>query len=321
LGTPTGRRDLQVVGVGAIIAELGLVAMTPLLVGALGRLGRWLPLSGRLALRDAARNRGRTAPAVAAVLAAVAGTVAVATYIVSDDAREEAEYVARLPHGGIGVIVSEADQLSSLHRTRELVEEELPTAERADTLRIVPGDRDCGVWYDGTEAADGCGRLELAVPAGKECPLGAEDELREGRPEYSDEEIRDFYEDGRCADPAEGWWAYRVDPPVLVAGPELLSVLEISTDIVVLCAMDVPSVRSLRKELDALRVALAAADFEQLRQLGHRMRGVGTSYGFERVSSLVKQFVEGARARDKASLESDIAAYGDYLSKLQVAYE
>ena len=26
-----------------------------------------------------------------------------------------------------------------------------------------------------------------------------------------------------------------------------------------------------RKELDALRAALAAADFEQLRQLGHRM--------------------------------------------------
>jgi len=34
-------------------------------------------------LRDAVRNRGRTAPAVAAVLAAVAGTVAVATYAAS----------------------------------------------------------------------------------------------------------------------------------------------------------------------------------------------------------------------------------------------
>jgi HPt (histidine-containing phosphotransfer) domain-containing protein len=76
-----------------------------------------------------------------------------------------------------------------------------------------------------------------------------------------------------------------------------------------------------KKELDALRAALAAADFEQLRQLGHRMRGVGNSYGFERVSSLGKQIEEGARARDEATLESHIAAYGDYLSKLQVAYE
>ena len=76
-----------------------------------------------------------------------------------------------------------------------------------------------------------------------------------------------------------------------------------------------------KKELETLRTALGAADFEQLRQLGHRMRGVGNSYGFERVSSLGKEIEEGARSRDKASLESHIAAYGDYLSKLQIAYE
>ena len=76
-----------------------------------------------------------------------------------------------------------------------------------------------------------------------------------------------------------------------------------------------------KKELDTLRVALASADFEQLRQLGHRMRGVGNSYGFEQVSVLGKHIEDGARSGDKASLEAHIAAYGDYLSKLQVAYE
>lgn len=76
-----------------------------------------------------------------------------------------------------------------------------------------------------------------------------------------------------------------------------------------------------KKELDALRVALAAADFEQLHQLGHRMRGAGNSYGFERVSLIGKQIEDGARTGDKASLEAHIADYGDYLAKLQVAYE
>ncbi len=76
-----------------------------------------------------------------------------------------------------------------------------------------------------------------------------------------------------------------------------------------------------RKELDALRVALAAADFEQLRQLGHRMRGVGNSYGFERISLIGKRIEDGARSGDKASLETQITAYGDYLSKVQIAYE
>jgi HPt (histidine-containing phosphotransfer) domain-containing protein len=76
-----------------------------------------------------------------------------------------------------------------------------------------------------------------------------------------------------------------------------------------------------RKELDALRAALAAADFERLRQLGHRMRGVGNSYGFDDVTDLGKLIEEGARAGDKAGLEKHIAQYGDYLSRVEIAYE
>ena len=76
-----------------------------------------------------------------------------------------------------------------------------------------------------------------------------------------------------------------------------------------------------RKELDALRVALAAADFEQLRQLGHRMKGVGNSYGFARVSDLGKHIEDGARSGNRASLEATITSYSEYLAKVQVAYE
>lgn len=76
-----------------------------------------------------------------------------------------------------------------------------------------------------------------------------------------------------------------------------------------------------KKELDALRAALAAADFEQLRQIGHRMRGVGNSYGFELVSTIGKHIEDGARSADEASLATQIADYGDYLSKVEIAYE
>jgi HPt (histidine-containing phosphotransfer) domain-containing protein len=76
-----------------------------------------------------------------------------------------------------------------------------------------------------------------------------------------------------------------------------------------------------KKELDTLRVALAAADFEQLRQLGHRMKGVGVSYGFDHVSMLGKHIEDGARSGDRAGLEARIAEYADYLSKVQIAYE
>ncbi|HSA90240.1 MAG TPA: Hpt domain-containing protein [Burkholderiales bacterium] len=75
------------------------------------------------------------------------------------------------------------------------------------------------------------------------------------------------------------------------------------------------------KELDALRTALAAADFEKLRQLGHRMKGVGNSYGFAHVSTLGKYIEDGARSGDRAALQASISEYGDYLSRVQIAYE
>src|SRR3954464_15677406 len=75
------------------------------------------------------------------------------------------------------------------------------------------------------------------------------------------------------------------------------------------------------KELDTLRVALAAADFEQLRQLGHRMKGVGNSYGFDHVSTLGKYIEDGARSGDRASLDARIREYAEYLSRVQIVYE
>jgi HPt (histidine-containing phosphotransfer) domain-containing protein len=79
--------------------------------------------------------------------------------------------------------------------------------------------------------------------------------------------------------------------------------------------------RNRHKEVDSLREALASADFEQLRQLGHRMKGVGNSYGFALVSTFGKHIEEGARSGDRAALEAHILRYADYLAKVQITYE
>ena len=84
----------------------------------------------------------------------------------------------------------------------------------------------------------------------------------------------------------------------------------------------IPTFMSNRhKEHDALKIALAAADFEQLRQLGHRMKGVGNSYGFAHVSTIGKLIEDGARSGDRAGLQATIAEYGEYLSRVQIKYE
>ena len=79
--------------------------------------------------------------------------------------------------------------------------------------------------------------------------------------------------------------------------------------------------RNRQKEHEALKAALSAADFEQLRQLGHRMKGVGNSYGFAHVSTIGKHIEDGARSGDRAALEARITEYGEYLSRVQIRYE
>lgn len=79
--------------------------------------------------------------------------------------------------------------------------------------------------------------------------------------------------------------------------------------------------KNRQKELETLRAAVGAADYEQLRQLGHRMKGVGNSYGFAYVSVLGKRIEDAARAADQGALKTCVDDYADHLSKVTIAYE
>ncbi|MEI8412159.1 MULTISPECIES: FtsX-like permease family protein [unclassified Kribbella] len=100
--TPTGPITLVLLGITAVIA--GLVWLLPSLVGKLSGLAGRLPLSGRLALRDAARHRHRTGPATAAIMMAVASTAAVAFAASNAIAADAKEYV---PQGRSGNAIVE----------------------------------------------------------------------------------------------------------------------------------------------------------------------------------------------------------------------
>ncbi|MCT2585426.1 ABC transporter permease [Actinophytocola gossypii] len=72
--------DVMLPTVGAVLGGLamvvGVIMVSSGLLGALGRFAARLPLSARLAVRDAGRHRHRTVPAVAAIMIVVAGAVA-----------------------------------------------------------------------------------------------------------------------------------------------------------------------------------------------------------------------------------------------------
>ncbi|MGW1932278.1 FtsX-like permease family protein [Streptomyces sp. NPDC001919] len=219
-GSMVSQQFIIVAG-GSAIAELGVVAMTPALVGLFGRTGRWLPLSPRLALRDAVRNRGRTAPAVAAVLAAVAGTVAVSTYMASEEAQRRAEYTAQLPHGTVAAFVNEEGG-RDVPAVRDAIQRYVPVDVRADVQRVAVGKPSCMPW----DSAAGCGRFEIVVPPANECPMyasvpGGGDPAEKFTP---DQRRKMLSEDWRCKE-GRSSGMYVSDGGLLVGDAALLQVL------------------------------------------------------------------------------------------------
>lgn len=85
-GATTRSPVLVVAGVTGML--VGVVAGASGIVMLLSRAAPHLGPAGRFAVRDAARQRGRTAPAIAAVIAAIAGIVAAASFAESKDARD-----------------------------------------------------------------------------------------------------------------------------------------------------------------------------------------------------------------------------------------
>ncbi|MFL6074277.1 MAG: FtsX-like permease family protein [Mycobacteriales bacterium] len=138
-----GARNAPSLLAGVALVELGAILCTGALIGLIARAGRILPVSLRLALRDAARHRGRSTPAVASIMAAVAATIAVALYVQSDVAREKANYQPTLRHGQVAVVAPTAASSQQWDRVRAGIAGTLPT--RASYLLsgpITPGCRD-----------------------------------------------------------------------------------------------------------------------------------------------------------------------------------
>ena len=80
------------VTIGAVVLILGALFLVPVILAGVGRLGGRLPTTLRMAARDLARHRSRSAPSVAAVLAAVAGLTFGLTGLASDTEQARQEY-------------------------------------------------------------------------------------------------------------------------------------------------------------------------------------------------------------------------------------
>jgi putative ABC transport system permease protein len=88
---------------GITTTTLALASLMSPLLGLVGRRVTRLPLAARFAIRDVGRQRGRTAPAAAAVMVAVAATLGISFVLAGTDAHERRIYQPWLPVGDISL--------------------------------------------------------------------------------------------------------------------------------------------------------------------------------------------------------------------------
>ncbi len=125
----------------AIVCVLGMLLLVPVVVTALSRAARRLPLALRFAARDAARHRTRTVPAVAAVAATVAGVVALGIATASDEAQNAATYTPLLAVGDAAVdFAGREPDATDVAAAREALASTVPDA----TVTEVAGVRGSG---------------------------------------------------------------------------------------------------------------------------------------------------------------------------------
>jgi len=75
-----------------------------------------------------------------------------------------------------------------------------------------------------------------------------------------------------------------------------------------------------RAESVAIGEHLASGDFEAIRKIAHNVKGVGASYGFDRLSDIAVVLEQGAKAADAASVERALAELRGYLERVDVVF-
>ena len=73
-----------------------------------------------------------------------------------------------------------------------------------------------------------------------------------------------------------------------------------------------------REDVAALAAAVEGLDYQELRAIGHRIKGEGTGFGFEVISEIGRELEDAARAQDAGAANRLVRALADYLDSIEV---
>jgi HPt (histidine-containing phosphotransfer) domain-containing protein len=73
-------------------------------------------------------------------------------------------------------------------------------------------------------------------------------------------------------------------------------------------------------DLRTLRDALTRQDFGTIQTLGHRLKGDGGGYGFDRITEIGATMEQAATQQDSSLIEHEILQLQDFLKRVRVVY-
>ena len=156
----TRTHSVTLVGVVALLG--GVVMTSGAILTAMARNAHRLGPTGRLATRDAARHRGRTAPLLGGVVVATAVIAAGVTFIASLQERSEDQYAAAVADGVVTVSVDPAAAGSATSSIPDLLRSTLPVVDVHDVFAAT---FDPAVLDENETAAADAGTLAIFVDA------------------------------------------------------------------------------------------------------------------------------------------------------------
>lgn len=222
---------------GAVLLVVGLIFLTGKIISMLTHRTGWLPVPFRLAARDAARNRGRTVPAVASVLAAATLASALMVGMASitqklndehrwqynqNQASLQLEYYKPVPASASAPASAEGPGAAAPTRMErvpvdaallsKVVIEQLGPGTNTLVLKGVQRGDGCdeGMAFDGKPST--CIDYALKEPAANRCKLAAD-------------HMPEDFDDWRCTGSMSGGSSSYGIPPIVVGGQAELQAL------------------------------------------------------------------------------------------------
>jgi histidine phosphotransfer protein HptB len=75
-----------------------------------------------------------------------------------------------------------------------------------------------------------------------------------------------------------------------------------------------------KKDVQTLRSALSKQDLRTVQTLGHRMKGDGGGFGFDRITEIGAAMECAAQLEDHSTIEQHIVQLEDFLKRVTVVY-